>query len=60
MAEIFEYAGQMWSFTEFGLRPYLVHVVYERPTLVDYIWRYVYVCLRHYGFLHRLHTRRRL
>ena len=30
--------------TGFGFRPYLVHVVYERSTLVDYIWKYVYVC----------------
>ena len=42
----FEYAGQMWSSTGFGFRPYLVHVVYERSTLVDYIRRYVYVCCR--------------
>ena len=26
------------------LGPYLVHLVYERSTLVDYIWRYIYVC----------------
>ena len=54
----FEYAGQMWSSTGSGFRPYLVHVVYERSTLVDYIFRYVYVCWRRYGFLHRLLARR--
>ena len=54
----FEYAGQMWSSTGFGFRPYLVLVVYERSTLVDYIRRYVYVCWRRYGFLHRLLARR--
>ena len=32
----------MWSSTGFGFRSYLVHVVYERSTLVDYICRYVY------------------
>ena len=40
----FEYTGQMWSSTGFGFGPYLVHFVYERSTLVDYIFRYVYVC----------------
>ena len=54
----FEYTGQMWSSTGFGFGPYLVHFVYERSTLVDYICRYVYVCWRRYGFLHRLLARR--